>query len=102
MVPVEYDGRDFDLDDTFMRESPELTEFVQELGEQGADRWAIRSRWRTGFNATHVEALTGPGADSDIEGVVYAEGYYARFREHGTRYNAAEHVMKDFIRDVEG
>lgn len=99
---MEYDGsEDYDLD-TFMRESPELAEFVQELAEQGADRWAIRSRWRTGFNATHVEGIVGTGTGGDIEGVVYAEGYYARFREHGTRHNQPEHVMTDFIHDVEG
>ncbi|MBF6358199.1 hypothetical protein IU449_27255 [Nocardia higoensis] len=85
-----------------MRTSPELTAFVHELAEQGADRWSLRVRWRTGFNATHVEALSGPGEDGRIEGVTYASGYYARFREHGTRYNAAEHVMRDFIRDIEG
>lgn len=99
---MEYDGADFDLEVTFMRTSGELTEFVHELAEQGADRWAARSRWRTGFNATHVEALSGPGEDGAIEGVTYAEGYYARFREHGTRWNRPEHVMRDFIRDVEG
>lgn len=99
---MEYDGTDFDLDTTFMRTSPELTEFVQEIAEQGADRWAARSKWRTGFNATHVEALSGPGETGDIEGVVYASGHYARFREHGTRWNRPEHVMADFIKDVEG
>lgn len=99
---MEYDGTDFDLDDTFMRESVELTAFVHELAEQGADRWAARSKWRTGFNASSVQALSGPGEDGRIEGVTYAHGYYARFREHGTRYNKAEHVMHDFIRDIEG
>ena len=99
---MEYDGSDFDLDTTFMRTSEELTQFVQEIAEQGADRWAVRSRWRTGFNATSVSAHAGPGENGDIEGVTYASGYYARFREHGTRWNRPEHVMRDFIRDVEG
>ncbi|WP_109527261.1 MULTISPECIES: hypothetical protein [Nocardia] len=99
---MEYDGSDFDLDTTYMRKSDELTEFVQEIAEQGADRWATRVRWRTGFNATHIEAHSGPSESGDIEGVTYASGYYARFREHGTRWNRPEHVMRDFIRDVEG
>ncbi len=97
---MEYDGNP-DLGE-FFRESTELGAFLQELGEQGADRWALRSRWRTGFNATHVEAFTELDDDGDQQGVVYASGYYARFREHGTRWNRPEHVMRDFIRDVEG
>ena len=97
---MEYDCSDFDLDTTFMRTSQELKDFTLEIAEQGADRWALRSKWRTGFNATHVSALVGLGEDGDIEGVTYADGYYARFREHGTRWNRPEHVMQDFIDDV--
>ncbi|WP_029923864.1 hypothetical protein [Nocardia otitidiscaviarum] len=96
---MEYDGTDNDLD-KLLRESPELRDFLKELAEQGSDRWALRSKWRTGFNATHVEADVMPGEDGVQEGIVYASGHYARFREHGTRWNRAEHVMHDFIQDV--
>ncbi|MFD3594273.1 hypothetical protein ACFWU5_16215 [Nocardia sp. NPDC058640] len=98
---MEYDGSELNLE-TYLREDLELGAFLLELGEQGADRWALRSRWRTGFNATHVEAFTELGESGVQEGVVYASGHYARFREHGTRWNKPEHVMRDFIRDVEG
>ncbi|MFC4373373.1 hypothetical protein ACFO5K_04615 [Nocardia halotolerans] len=98
---MEYDGSDLDLD-AYFREDPTLRAFLQEVGEQGADRWALRSRWRTGFNATSVEAAVGLDETGKQEGIVYASGYYARFREHGTRWNRPEHVMRDFIRDVEG
>jgi hypothetical protein len=98
---VEYDGADNDLE-LFLRESPELHDFVHEVAEQGADRWTARSRWRTGFNATHVSAYVEPGEDGVQEGVVFADGYYAEYRERGTRWNRPEHVMKDFIQDVDG
>lgn len=98
---MEFDSTGNDLDE-FLRSSPELEAFMLEIAEQGADRWALRSRWRTGFNASSVTAHVGRGEDGRIESVTYASGYYARFREHGTRYNKAEHVMHDFIKDVEG
>jgi hypothetical protein len=98
---MEYDGSDNDLD-LFMRESPELDEFVLEVAEQGADRWATRSRWRTGYNATHVSAYVEASETGEKQGVVYADGYYAEYRERGTRWNLPEHVMKDFIQDVDG
>ncbi len=100
-MPLEYDGSSMDMD-AFFRGSPELAEFLQEVAEQGADRWAMRSKWRTGYNATHTEAFTELDATGKQQGVTYASGYYARFREHGTRWNRPEHVMRDFIRDVEG
>ncbi len=99
---MEYDSADFNLDRGFLRDSPELAEFLHEVAEQGADRWALRSRWRTGFNATHTETFVQPDERGNQEGVLVATGYYARFREHGTRWNRPEHVMRDFIRDVEG
>lgn len=99
---MEFDNVD-DADlDRLLRSSPELAAFLQEVAEQGADRWAMRSRWRTGFNATHVVADVQPDQNGHLEGTVLAWGHYARFREHGTRWNRPEHVMRDFIRDVEG
>lgn len=102
---MEFDSTGNDLDE-FLRTSPELEAFLLEIAEQGADRWALRSKWLTGFNATHVEALAGQGEDGYMQGVTYASGYYARFREHGGfwggRPTKPERIMRDFIRDVEG
>jgi hypothetical protein len=98
---MEYDATGFDLE-LMLRSSPDICDFVQDVADQGADRWRQRSRRRTGFNAEHVEAFTEPGPDGTIEGVVHATGHYARYREHGTRYNQPEHVMRDFIHDVDG
>ena len=84
----------------YLAESDDLRDVLQEVSEQGADFWTLNVRWRTGFNATHVEAFTDDGPKT-MEGVVYASGYYARYREHGTRYNAAEHVMQDWIDLIE-
>ncbi|WP_043654350.1 hypothetical protein [Nocardia thailandica] len=99
---MEFDGSDHDLD-IFLQDSAELGDFLQEVAEQGADRWTRSVRWKTGFNATHIEAYVQAAEDAPVlEGIVLAWGYYARFREHGTRFNRPEHVMRDFIRDVEG
>lgn len=88
--------------DAYLRESDELRAYVQEVGEVGADGWAIRSRWRTGFNATHIRAYTHRGPGGQIEGVIDAWGHYARYREHGTRYNAAEGILDSYKDVVEG
>ncbi|WP_280466068.1 hypothetical protein [Nocardia brasiliensis] len=98
---MEYDSTDNELAE-FMRDSPELRQFLQAVADQGAERWEARSRRRTGFNATHVEAYVEPGESGEQQGVVYASGHYARYREHGTRWNRPEHVMRDFKDDVEG
>jgi hypothetical protein len=98
---MDYDGSENDLD-LFLRESSELQQFVLEVAEQGADRWATRSRWRTGFNATHVRAEVEKDDSGNIQGVVDAYGYYAEYREAGTRYNQPEHVLHDFMHDIEG
>ncbi|MGW5519997.1 hypothetical protein [Nocardia africana] len=98
---MEFDDSNNNLD-AMMRTSPDIEAFALEIAEQGADRWTLRSRWRTGFNATHVRAEVGRDADGYIEGITDAWGYYAEYRERGTRWNRPEHVMRDFIRDVEG
>ncbi|MEV4127150.1 hypothetical protein [Nocardia sp. NPDC049707] len=98
---MEYDGADNDLE-LYLRESSELSDFLLEVAEQGADRWTARSHWRTGFNATHVTQGVEPGEDGVLEGYVYAYGHYAEYRERGTRWNRPEHVMRDFIQDIDG
>ncbi|WP_280455883.1 hypothetical protein [Nocardia brasiliensis] len=61
----------------------------------GADYWRTRSHRRTGHNASAVVGYVDPG-DGHQFGVVYAYSRYARYREEGTRDNAAEHVLSDF------
>jgi hypothetical protein len=96
---MDYDGSNNNLDE-FMRSSPELIVFLQEIAEQGADRWATRSRWRTGFNATHVRAEVQKDDTGNLQGLVDAYGYYAKYREAGTRYNQPEHVLQDFMDQI--
>lgn len=98
---MDYDGSNNDLD-LLLRSSPELHDFLMEVAEQGADRWTTRSRWRTGFNATHVRAEVDTDDSGYLEGVVDAFGYYAEYREAGTRYNQPEHVLHDFMDEIEG
>ncbi|KZM69642.1 hypothetical protein [Nocardia terpenica] len=96
---MDYDptGNEFDL---ALDTGDDARRMLQEITDLGADFWRTRSRRRTGFNATHVTGYVDPG-DGHQYGVVYASGHYARYREHGTRYNAAEHVMADFLRLLE-
>ena len=97
---MEYDPAGNNLE-AWLRESTELRDYVQEVCEIGADRWAALSKWRTGFNATHVRAYTHRGEGGQIEGIIDAWGHYARFREHGTRYNKAESILADFKEAIE-
>lgn len=97
---MDYDPAGNDLD-AYLRESDELRDYVQEICEIGADIWAVRSKWRTGFNATHVRAYTDKDRDGDMIGVIDSWGHYARFREHGTRNNKAESILADFKQAIE-
>ncbi|MBF6333326.1 hypothetical protein [Nocardia transvalensis] len=96
---MEYDatGNEFEL---AIGTGEDARRMLQEVVDLGADYWRTRSRRRTGFNATHVVGYVDPGEGRQY-GVVYAYGHYARYREHGTRYNAAEHVMADFLHVIE-
>ncbi|WP_062989947.1 hypothetical protein [Nocardia anaemiae] len=76
-------------------------EILQHIVEVGADYWRTRSHRRTGRNATSVIGYVDPGEGQQF-GVVYAYTHYARYREEGTRHNAAEHVMADFVHMIEG
>lgn len=98
---MDYDPTGNDLD-AYLSSSDELRDYVHEVAEIGADRWAALSRWRTGFNATHVRAFTDTGRDGNIEAIIDAWGHYARFREHGTRHNKAESILADFKESIEG
>ncbi|CDZ89053.1 hypothetical protein ACQR3W_22045 [Rhodococcus ruber] len=98
---MDYDATGNDLD-AYLHDSDELRAYVQEVCEVGADIWSVRSVWRTGFNATHIRAYTDRDRDGDMIGVIDAWGHYARYREHGTRYNQAESILADFKDVVEG
>ncbi len=96
---MDFDGADNNLDE-FMRDGPELTEFLQEVTDQGQERWMSRSRIRTGFNAEHVRTEVEHDEDGNQMGVVDAFGYYAKYREAGTRYNEPEHVLQDWMDEI--
>ncbi|MGV9617112.1 hypothetical protein [Nocardia xishanensis] len=74
---------------------------LQAIVDLGADHWRTHSHRRTGHNATSVTGYVDPGGGHQ-HGVVYAYSHYARYREHGTRHNAAEHVMADFLHMIDG
>lgn len=97
---MRYDPTGNDFHD-MLSTSPQVRDWLLELAELGADEWSVRSRWRTGYNATHITASVDHGTDGDYEATIYASGYYARWREHGTRYNAPERVMSDYLRSVD-
>ncbi|CCW12903.1 hypothetical protein EBESD8_34550 [Rhodococcus aetherivorans] len=48
-----------------------------------------------------MEAQTDHGVSGNWEATIYASGHYARWREHGTRYNAPERVMSDYLRSID-
>ena len=76
-------------------------QLLQHIVDLGADYWRTRSHRRTGHNATSVVGYFDPGGGHQY-GVVYAYATYARYREEGTRDDAAEHVMADFLHSLDG
>lgn len=97
---MRYDPTGADLE-RMLSESPQVRDYLLELAELGADEWAVRSRWRTGWNATHVSASVEHGPGGDFESTIYASAHYARWREHGTRFNAPERVMAEYLLKVD-
>ncbi|WP_225731093.1 MULTISPECIES: hypothetical protein [unclassified Nocardia] len=96
---MDYDptGNQFDI---AVGEGEGTRQALEHIAARGAEYWRTRSRHRTGFNAISVIGYVDPG-DGHQYGVVYAYGHYARYREQGTRYNAAEHVMADFLHGID-
>jgi len=92
---VEYDpsGNELELAVGIGEDTRHMLEDIVELG---VDYWRTRSHRRTGHNATSVIGYVDPG-DGHQFGVVYAYSHYAEYRERGTRHNAAEHLMADFL-----
>ncbi|WP_306358695.1 MULTISPECIES: hypothetical protein [unclassified Nocardia] len=85
--------------DRVLRESRPLRELLYRKAAAGAAFWRANSRVRTGFNASAVRVVTGERNGKRVA-VIYAWGHYARFREHGTRYNAAERVLRRSVPSI--
>ncbi len=88
--------------DAYERSSPDLARVLQAKAQVGADFWSANSIKRTGHNARSVEARVEKDGDGRQIGIVHAYSHYARFREHGTRYNAPERVLAQAIAVIEG
>lgn len=74
---------------------------LQRIADLGADYWRTHSHRRTGHNATSVVGYVDSGNGHQY-GVVYADCRYARYREHGTRHQAAEHLMSGYLDMIQG
>lgn len=82
-----------------LRESRPLHELQQRKAGASAAFWRANSRVRTGYNAASVRVVAGVRGGRYVA-VVYAHSHYARFREHGTRYNAAERVLRRSVPSI--
>ncbi|WP_155291661.1 hypothetical protein [Rhodococcoides fascians] len=80
-----------------LRGNDRLKTILRRKAQAGATFWTMNSRIRTGFNASSVRVLEGEGAGRhtgrDVA-IIYTHGYYAKWREIGTRYNAPERVLR--------
>jgi hypothetical protein len=66
--------------------SPELKNTLRRKAQIGADFWRANSVIDTGYNSQHVQVLESMGGpdNSVMTSVVYAWGYYAKWREIGS------------------
>ena len=89
--------------DAYLSESDDLAKVIHTKCEIGAAFWTANSRKRTGYNSQSVTTLLTRGGLNGTKqvGVIYAFGHYARFREHGTRYNRPERVLAQAISVIE-
>ncbi|WP_032380956.1 hypothetical protein [Rhodococcoides fascians] len=92
--------------DRVLTDSAPLKRVLRRKAQAGATFWTMNSIIRTGFNASSVRVLEGRGsgdlADRDVA-VIYTHGYYAKWREIGTRWNRPERVLRrstDAIREA--
>lgn len=79
--------------DSYMRDDPNLRDLMIRKGVAGARFWTANSIVDTGHNSRSIGVLIDRNAAGHQFAVLYAFGHYARFREHGTRYNAPEKVL---------
>ena len=97
---MEYSAAGNELDD-YLRGSQELEAMLYRAAVIGAAFWAAKSIVDTSFNSRAVLPLVIRDEHGWQQGLVYAWGHYARFREHGTRYNAPERVLRQAIKIIE-
>jgi hypothetical protein len=90
---LRYDPTGNNFDQVTARSKP-LKQLLNRKAQAGATFWTMNSIIRTGFNASSVKVLDGMNATNDKQvSVIYAHGYYAKWRERGGKYNRPERVM---------
>ena len=101
-----YDPARNNLDEV-PRHSSKVAELLRRKAEAGANYWRTNSVRLTGYNASHVQVLTGRNPDTGAQqAIVYASGYYAKWREIGSSRagpRAPERVLlraRPIIRDA--
>lgn len=97
---MEYSAAGNELDD-YLRGSQELEAMLYRAAVIGAAFWSAKSIVDTSFNSRAVLPLVTRDEHDRQMGLVYAWGHYARFREHGTRYNEPERVLHQAIKIIE-
>ena len=75
-------------------DGPALRDLLIRKAAAGARFWTAKSIVDTGHNSRSVGVVMDRDEHGHQTAVIYAFGHYARFREHGTRYNAAERVLR--------
>lgn len=77
-----------------------LKALVDAKAEAGQRYWTNNSVRRTGYNATHISILDGESDDGDMQDILYASGYYAKWRILGSRYAGATAPERTFERAI--
>lgn len=91
-----------------LREVPRTSEGVKKIVRRktraAMDYWRTHSVVDTGYNASHIEGREGTDDDGNFQGVAYATGYYAKWREIGSSRagpRAPEWVLRRSIPTIE-
>lgn len=77
-----------------LRDGPDLADMLDRKAAAGAAFWTANSIKRTGYNASSVVVGDGRAASGAMKRTIYAHGYYAKWREIGTRYHRPEAVLR--------
>lgn len=77
-----------------LRDGPDLADMLDRKAAAGAAFWTANSIKRTGYNASSVTVRSGRTATGNMKRTIYAHGYYAKWREIGTRYHRPEAVLR--------
>lgn len=83
--------------DQYMRDDPDLRDLMIRKATAGGRYWTAKSIVDTGHNSRSIGVLIDRNAAGHQFAVLYAFGHYARFREHGTRFNAPERVLHQSV-----